>query len=91
MYNPQALDRWLTTAPEYYGMDLVTREALTDTCPESGLPIALHVDELCCEDCEGHIGWSSEHGFVEFYADDSDKHFKCEDCHTDWKENWYTE
>lgn len=86
------LDRWLTTAPESDDMERVTKDRLMETCPESGLASPTHVDELECEDCGAGIGWESHGGtFVEFFTDPSDTHDKCEDCHAEWLENYYTE
>lgn len=84
------LDRWLTTAPEGDDMERVTRESLTDT--EDGMTIPRLVDELSCEDCHISVGWESHGGtFVEFFMDPSDTHYKCEDCHGEWLDNYYTE
>lgn len=86
------LDRWLTTPPESYDMERVTEDAFRDTDPETGQTYPTAVDSLECEDCETPVGWESHGGtFVEFYSDPSDKHYKCEDCHGEWLDNYYTE
>ena len=41
------------------------------------------VDELRCTDCGAHIGWSSEHGFTEYWVQFIPQQGRlCEDCVT---------
>jgi hypothetical protein len=81
----KALDNWLTSTPKEWDMERVTKEGFMDTDKESGVKYPTYVDELSCEDCGASIGWESHGGtFVEFFADPSDRHYKCEDCHGEW-------
>lgn len=64
-------------------MDIVELEGLVSY--QEGMQIPLFIDELTCEDCDGGIGWSSDGTFTEFYTDSQEKHYKCEDCHDEWR------
>jgi hypothetical protein len=77
-----AFDKWLTTERVVYMMNVVTAKEMTEE--EEGMSSPLFIDELECEDCTKGIGWSSDGTFTEFYTDDNDKHYKCEDCHDEW-------
>lgn len=85
-----AFDRWLTNDSRHGdSMELVEKESLMDS--HEGITFPTYIDELTCEDCNKGIGWSSDGGFTEFYADDSDTHYKCEDCYGVWQDSRYTE
>jgi hypothetical protein len=86
-----AFDRWLTNDSRGEFMERITQDRLMDTDKETGITYPTHIDELSCEDCDWEVGWSSNGGFTEFYADDSDTHYKCEDCHQFWENSRYTE
>lgn len=84
-------DTWLTTQPMEEGMDCVKAGDMMEQDKNCGIIYPIFIDELSCEDCEKGIGWDSDGTFTEFYADDSDKHYKCEDCYDTWLDNRYTE
>lgn len=77
-----AFDKWLTTQPTNDEMSVVTKEGMTDY--HEGMACPTFVDELQCEDCQGGIGWDSDGTFSEFFTDDQERHYKCEDCHEEW-------
>jgi hypothetical protein len=80
-----AFDTWLTTEPTVSAMNIVTAKEMTEE--EEGFSIPMFIDELECEDCNQGIGWCSEGSFTEFYTDEQEKHYKCEDCHDEWCES----
>ena len=77
-------DKWLTTDPtqKMDEMSIVELEGMVDY--HQGAQIPTYVDELECEDCNKGIAWSSDGTFTEFYTDEQERHYKCEDCHSEW-------
>lgn len=81
------LDRYLTKASyDYDFMEKVEAKGITEVDKETGITYPTYIDELECSACKCHIGWSSDGTFTEFWTNQTESTYLCDDCcDNDWK------
>jgi hypothetical protein len=81
----KGLDNFLTKASfDYDNFTPVTSESFSESVEGKDIPIL--IDEVRCANCEAEIGWSSDGTFTEFWTNQTETQYLCDDCCEDnWK------
>jgi len=81
----KGLDNFLTKASHDYDyFTPVTSESFSESVEGKDIPI--FIDEVQCANCEAGIGWSSDGTFTDFWTNQTETQYLCDDCCEDnWK------
>jgi hypothetical protein len=81
----KGLDNFLTKASfDYDNFTPVTSGSFSESVEGKDIPIL--IDEVQCANCESEIGWSSDGTFTEFWTNQTETQYLCDDCCEDnWK------